>query len=280
MIRFPAALAALVLAATAATAAEDPEREVVKMRIETNHGAIVVDLWPEVAPETVANFVGLATGEKAWTDPETEEEKTEPFYDGLVFHRVIDNFMIQGGCPLGTGRAGPGYTFADEINAEALGLDDERVIADGRISRTAGGQVQRYVQTVLGPELIEGGKTEADLRADPDIIRDEFFSRAAEWSLKDLYEANGYEYSDELPSVPPTEGRLAMANSGPNTNGSQFFINLADTPWLAGLHTVFGEVSEGLDVVQEIGQVRVDRKTSKPLEPVKIISVHRVESDE
>jgi len=89
-----------------------------KATIETTAGAIHVELLENLAPATVANFTGLATGAKEWTDPETGQKSNEPFYDGLVFHRVIDGFMIQGGCPLGTGTGGPGYTFDDEIHVE------------------------------------------------------------------------------------------------------------------------------------------------------------------
>lgn len=86
--------------------------------VQTTAGDIRIELFPHHAPVTVANFTGLATGSKEWKDPMTGEPSTEPFYDGLVFHRVIEGFMIQGGCPLGTGTGGPGYTFDDEIHPE------------------------------------------------------------------------------------------------------------------------------------------------------------------
>ena len=127
----------------------------------TNHGAIVLELYPEDAPKTVDNFVTLAT---------------DGFYDGVIFHRVIPDFMIQGGDPTGTGRGGPGYQFEDEFN-------DRKVV----------------------------------------------------------------------------RGALAMANGGPNTNGSQFFIVTADAAsWLDGKHTVFGKVTDGMGVVDEIAQVPRD----------------------
>ena len=131
---------------------------------ETTLGNFTIELFEQQAPNTVANFVKLAG---------------EHFYDGVIFHRVIDGFMIQGGDPTGTGRGGPGYAFADEIHAQ----------------------------------------------------------------LKHN-----------------SEGILSMANAGPNTNGSQFFITLAPTPHLDGRHTVFGKVTAGMDVVQKIGKT----KTSKP----------------
>lgn len=141
--------------------------------IETSQGTITVQLFDEQAPLTVANFADLATGKKEWTDANTGEKKKTKFYDGLVFHRVIPNFMIQGGDPLGNGTGGPGYKFGDEI-VPALQFDKP--------------------------------------------------------------------------------GKLAMANAGPGTNGSQFFITVAPTPWLNGRHTIFGEVTSGYDVVEKISK--------------------------
>jgi peptidyl-prolyl cis-trans isomerase A (cyclophilin A) len=160
--------------------------------LHTNHGDITVELFAERAPRTVENFVGLATGEKEWTDPETGETKQgEPLYDDVLFHRVIEGFMVQGGDPTGTGRGGPGYTFDDEFH-------------------------------------------------------------------------------DELTHDGP--GVLSMANSGPNTNGSQFFITLAAQPHLDGRHAVFGEVVDGMDVVEEIGSVPTD-SNDRPQEDVVLESV-------
>ena len=160
--------------------------------LHTNHGDITVELFEERAPNTVGNFIGLATGSKEWTDPETGETVTnQPLYDDVLFHRVIEGFMIQGGDPTGTGRGGPGYEFDDEFH-------------------------------------------------------------------------------DELTHDKP--GILSMANSGPNTNGSQFFITLDATPHLDGKHAVFGEVTDGMDVVEEIGSVRTD-SNDKPYDDVILESV-------
>lgn len=159
--------------------------------LHTNLGDMDVLLFEEEAPGTVANFVGLATGKREYVDPATGEPSHEPYYDGLIFHRIIDGFMIQGGDPTGTGRGGPGYKFADEFN----------------------------------PALRHNGA-----------------------------------------------GVLSMANAGPNTNGSQFFITLGPTPHLDGRHSVFGKVVGGLDVLEKIGAVRTDRG-DRPLEDVVIDSV-------
>lgn len=142
--------------------------------LKTSEGEIVVQLFSKDAPKTVANFVGLASGEKEWTNPKTQEKSHRPLYDGTIFHRVIPNFMIQGGDPLGNGTGDPGYKFEDEFKS---GLTFDKV------------------------------------------------------------------------------GLLAMANSGPATNGSQFFITVATTPWLNNKHTIFGEVISGYDVVEKISKV-------------------------
>lgn len=143
--------------------------------IETSKGTIVCELFEKDAPETVANFVGLATGTKEWLNQETGEKKKSKFYDGLIFHRVIPNFMIQGGDPQGNGMGGPGYKFKDEYPSQT-------------------------------------------------------FDRP---------------------------GRLAMANAGPNTNGSQFFITVAEDSFLNtnGHYTIFGQVIKGQDVADAISKV-------------------------
>ena len=140
----------------------------------------------------MANFTGLAEGSKEWTDPRSGRKVTQPYFDGTVFHRVIDGFMIQGGDPLGQGTGGPGFTFADEFH----------------------------------PKLRH--------------------SKA---------------------------GMLSMANRGPNTNGGQFFITLAATPWLDDKHSVFGEVVEGMDVVKKIGSTATSKPGDRPLKPITVESV-------
>ena len=165
--------------------------ETLTATLQTNQGRIVIRLFPDQAPKTVRNFVELAEGGKQWTDPSTGQVTTSKLYDGTIFHRVIPDFMIQGGDPLGSGRGGPGYKFADEIHP--------------------------------------------DLRFDRPYL-------------------------------------LAMANAGPGTNGSQFFITVAPTPWLNGKHTIFGEVIEGADVVDAITRLKTGSQ-DRPVEDVIIESV-------
>ena len=165
----------------------DPDNP--QVTLHTNHGDVVAELFADRAPKTVENFLGLARHDPAadaepardtntWADPESDEVRGDSLYEGNVFHRVIDEFMIQGGDPEENGRGGPGYQFDDEFH-------------------------------------------------------------------------------DELTHDGP--GILSMANSGPNTNGSQFFITLDATPHLDGRHAVFGRVTEGMDVVEEIGGLPTDR---------------------
>src|ERR1700752_4748508 len=141
----------------------------------TNEGKIVARLFEKDAPKTVTNFVELAEGKREWTHPVGNKKSSDKLYNGTIFHRVIPDFMIQGGDPAGNGMGGPGYKFADETK----------------------GSPHKF-------------------------------------------------------NVP---GKLAMANAGPNTNGSQFFITVAPTDWLTGKHTIFGEVVEGQDVVEKISRV-------------------------
>jgi peptidyl-prolyl cis-trans isomerase A (cyclophilin A) len=163
--------------------------------LKTSKGDIRVALFPDTAPRTVENFVGLATGTKPWRDPRTGAEQQRPLYDGTIFHRVIPRFMVQGGDPLGTGTGGPGYQFEDEV---------------------------------AGPRAFD------------------------------------------------KPGYLAMANAGPNTNGSQFFITQVPTPWLNGKHTIFGEVVEGMDVLDAIAASDTDARDR----PRREIRIERIEIEQ
>jgi peptidyl-prolyl cis-trans isomerase A (cyclophilin A) len=158
----------------------------------TSEGTIVCRLFEKDAPKTVANFTELAEGKRDWTHPLTRKKSKHPLYDGTIFHRVIPDFMIQGGDPAGTGTGGPGYQFEDETKGSAHKFDKP--------------------------------------------------------------------------------GKLAMANAGPNTNGSQFFITLAPTTWLTGKHTIFGEVVEGQEVVEKIVAAPRNRQ-DKPNKDVVLQSV-------
>ena len=158
----------------------------------TSDGTIVCRLFEKEAPKTVANFTDLAEGKREWTHPVSRKKSKDRLYDGTIFHRVIPDFMVQGGDPTGTGMGGPGYQFQDETKGSPHKFDKP--------------------------------------------------------------------------------GKLAMANSGPNTNGSQFFITVAATPWLTGNHTIFGEVVEGQDVADKITKLPRNRQ-DKPNKDVVLNSV-------
>ncbi len=160
--------------------------------LNTSEGIIICRLFEQDAPITVKNFIELAEGSREWTNPRTRSKSKSPLYNGTIFHRVIPDFMIQGGDPTGTGMGGPGYQFQDETKGAPHKFDKA--------------------------------------------------------------------------------GKLAMANSGPNTNGSQFFLTVAPTPWLTGNHTIFGEVIEGQDVVVKITKVPRSRQ-DKPNKDVVLHSV-------
>lgn len=218
--------------------------------IKTNYGDIEVELLPNLAPKTVENFVGLAKGTKEWTDPVSGKKVKRPFYNNLTFHRVIPNFMIQGGCPLGTGTGGPGYRFEDETytstNVELKGevkTDDEANLVWNEILRQPITSGRVMPDTELKTILDECQKKQslAPLKGRTvDFYRDKVGMKEKVFVKKIRAKV---EY-----------GCLAMANSGPNTNGSQFFIvtKKEGTPHLDGKHTVFGKVIKGMEIAHKI----------------------------
>jgi len=261
------------------TAAEEVAKPVVPVHtravITTSLGAVIVELFDDEAPATVANFLGLAEGEKPFTDPTTNMEAKRPFYDGLIFHRVIKGFMIQGGCPLGQGTSGPGYKFKDEINAKSLGLDKEMAMIGEEMNPQCAYLQREFMRVVLRPKMEAMGITEESPMEQKQKAFDTVLKEARRMTLQDFYEKLGYAYDNALaPSHKPLRGMLAMANSGPGTNGSQFFVNLGDTPHLAGKHTVFGKVVVGMEVVDAIGNVAV-AAGDRPTVPVVIQSIRR-----
>lgn len=242
--------------------------------IKTSHGEITIELLKKSAPKTVKNFIGLAEGTKEFTDSLGQKIK-KPFYDGLTFHRVIDGFMIQGGCPVGNGSGKPGYKFDDEINANDLGLDKAKVIDPEKgmheyLKVYPPQQIQQMIVQPIFKKL--GITTQQQLDQKQQEIQAEHKKIMKTLTLKTLYEGMGYKYNDKLTSFPMKKGYLAMANAGPNSNGCQFYINLVDNHYLDGKHTVFGKVIKGMEVVQQIGKVKTGSR-SKPLTPVKIISI-------
>jgi len=265
------AMALALFCGSAVFGADETAKENPVYIIKTSMGDIAVELFAADAPVTVRNFIDLAAGDKEFTDPATGQKTKRPFYDGLIFHRIIKDFMIQGGCPLGTGTGGPGYRFEDEINADALGLDTIKAMDPQRGPHPFFGiRSQRDFQMMLLRPLFR----ELNIRSKEDLDKrkSDVDNALVNLSLKHAYENMGYRYSAKGSGHRPVRGALAMANAGPNTNGSQFFINLVDTPWLAGKHTVFGRVANGMDVVDKIGQAPANEQ-GKPATDVVIISI-------
>ncbi len=243
-------------------------------KIVTSHGEIVLELYPAAAPETVANFIGLATGTKAYKDAKTQEEKKGHFFDGLVFHRILKGFMIQGGCPFGAGHGGPGFAFKDEINAVGLGLDKQKAQHPG--------MVQDLARRLTTKEF--DIKTQEDVKKVGEEKLNEAFNKHIQdlllnKSLKEVYELSGYSYDDKLVPVKNNKGTISMANSGPNTNGSQFFINAADNNWLDGKHTVFGKVIDGMSVVSTLENLPAN-ESGKTTEEAKIITIRELSKED
>jgi len=244
--------------------------------IKTSMGEIRVRLYADETPKTVENFLALAEGTKEWKDA-TGAMVTKPFYDGLTFHRVIQGFMIQGGCPKGDGTGDPGYKFEDEINAKSLGLDKVKVLEDNKPHPALQVQSQEdFQRNVLMPLIRKMGITsQEEFQKRAEEVQKKLAEEVPNLTVMEALENLGYVYEDAHPSHPARKGSLAMANSGPNTNGSQFFIDLADTPWLTGRHTIFGEVIAGMDVVEKIGDVKVGPE-ARPIAEVKILSIRRL----
>ncbi|MFA7681504.1 MAG: peptidylprolyl isomerase [Candidatus Peribacteraceae bacterium] len=224
-------LALLILGCTPAQDAGNPEEEANALPyngdilsgnhtviLQTSLGDISLKLDADAAPKTVTNFIALAQS---------------GYFNGLTFHRVIPDFMIQGGDPNGNGTGGEsifGEDFEDEINAESYGLNKQKL---------------------------------------KDAVEDELPEELAEMTVQEYLETQGYQYDSSLKSLPMKYGYIAMANRGPNTNGSQFFIiqRKDGTPWLEAKHTVFGKVTDGMDVVDAIANVERDAN-DLPLVPV------------
>lgn len=231
--------------------------------IKTNKGEMVIELYPKVAPLTVENFIGLATGKKEFTDTNGQKAK-RPFYDGLEFHRVIPNFMIQGGDPKGDGTGGPGYNFPDEISAKALELDKMKVKDAPSYQRDA----QMVARQRVFQKLSIQSQEDLDKKMkEANALFQKEFKALLNLSVKEVLELAGYQFQEDLPSKKVSQYTVAMANAGPNTNGSQFFINIVDNHYLNGKHTVFGKLLKGRDVLIKISEVERDMR-DKPKQKV------------
>jgi len=252
-----------------------------QITITTTDGVIVAELFADQAPETVRTIIELAEGLK--TSTKGGEADKHHFYDGLTFHRCIPRFMIQGGCPAGTGSGDPGFRFDDEINAGSLGLEATKALQDGQLHPQCAYMQQQFMQAVVRPAMEARGIGPETPPAEAQAAFQAVLAEVDGISLADFYRKLGYAYDDSLPtSSKPVRGVRAMANSGPDTNGSQFFITVADTPHLTGKHTVFGRVLSGMEVADAIAAVETGAN-NRPVEPVMIETIrltHPASADE
>lgn len=244
------ALAALLtIAAVQAQEKTAQAQEKPMVLMKTELGDVTLELWPDIAPNTVDNFIGLAMGTKQWKDPNSNELVSKPFYDGLTFHRVIDDFMIQGGDPLGNGTGGPGYMFDDEIFEQGDELTGKITDEDAAV---------KIFSDMLIPYFQKNAAADSTLIAIAEQCQKQQSGRPMMTHDVEWYkEKTGYEgpiYRNGPLKAKVAYGTICMANSGPNTNGSQFFIvtKKAGCDWLDGKHTVFGKVVKGMDVVHKI----------------------------
>ena len=232
--------------------------------IETNYGNIELELFADIAPKTVSNFIGLAEGSKEWFDNKSNSKVKKPFYNGLIFHRVIKDFMIQGGCPEGTGTGGPGYSFEDECYEEGEPIIGK--ISDDNIGLDLFNQIiAPYLGSNPNPdkEVVEIANKCVELQSVEPLK-----AKPIEYYL----EKTGNHYFNRKGKLKASVdfGTICMANSGPNTNGSQFFIvtKKDGCDWLNGNHTVFGKVIKGMEVVQKIENLPKNQN-DKPIESSK-----------
>jgi cyclophilin family peptidyl-prolyl cis-trans isomerase len=250
------------------TVMTDAKHPVIEMK--TSLGTMKIELFSDIAPKTVENFIGLATGKKEWTDGSGKAKKSN-FYDGLIFHRVITDFMIQGGCPLGNGTGNPGFSFEDECYDTK---DAKPITGSFQDDETA----NRVFQEILVPYFRSTQSPDQELIM---LVREcqsrqsalPLAKKPVEYYMQKTGRTQPlYSHGKLLAEV--AYGTICMANSGPSTNGSQFFIvtKKEGCPWLNGKHTVFGKVIDGMDVALKIQGVEKG-PNDKPVEDITIKSI-------
>lgn len=240
---------------SALQAMEDPKNPL--LLINTSRGEIFVEMFPQEAPDNVANIVALAQGALELQDGNSGNMFAFPYFNGMRFHRVVSGSILQAGSPALHPRRAVPPLQDDEINADFLGLDSELVILPGgainpllNISDKAG-----FDDRILRPLYDRMGiDNEQDLGNRQQQVESSLLSL----TVKRAYENMGYQYNSSLPGRSISQGVMALANSGPDTNGSEFFISLTDAEWLNGQHTVVGKVVDGLDVALTIGETEID----------------------
>ena len=240
----------------------------------TSRGAIYTELFPAEAPDNVDRFIALAEGQVEFFDEVANTTFTPRYYDGMRFHRVLPDYIIQGGSPHYHPLGAPDELIEDEINANALGLDRLPVLnEDGTINPmlNVGDQLE-FGRRVLQPLYRELGIESA---GELDAAEDDIVSNLRGLTVMRLYEYEGYEYQNQYQTRGISRGVVALANDGPNRNGPEFFIALRNADWLNGRHTVIGKVVEGMEIADQIGSIAIDPLTFNPQSSV-IYSIRRI----
>ena len=229
--------------------------------LSTSLGDIYIELFTVEAPNNVENFLALAHGEIEFIEKDSRNTFYPRYFDGMQFHRVIPNMLIQTGSPQYHPLGMPRRILADEINADVLGLDKQPVLNEfGELNSL----LNISDPSSFRDELLEPVLKHLGIDSDSELTDRQFeiYNFIANLTIKEAYELGGYVYSSNLDTRPITRSIVALANIGPNSNGPEFFIASDDLPWLNGKHTVIGKVVEGMDTVDAIGKTEID-----PLDP-------------
>ena len=240
---------------TALLAMENPQNPL--MLISTSQGELYLELFPSEAPRNVANFIALAEGEKEFVNSETGEQFQSRYYNGMRFHRVIPDFIIQAGSPAYNPLGTQLEFLDDEINADALGLDQITALnPDGSFADVLNIETKAdFHREILIPLYAQRNISNIDA-----VLREQYrvLETLQGLSVKAVYENLGYRYDDFLESRAIERGTVAMANSGPDSNAAEFFISLGKAESLSGKYTVIGKVVEGDEVMDSIGSTAID----------------------
>ena len=246
---------ALADTSTALLAMEDSQNHLV--RVSTSQGEMYLELFPLEAPNNVENFIALADGEKRFTNQSTGEPIQARYYNGMRFNRVVPGFIIQAGSPVNNPLGLQVNLLNDEINANALGLNQIPALnPDGSFADVLNIESkQDFHEDILTPLYAQQNITDVEAILNRQYQVLEILQGL---SVKSVYENQGYRYDDSLPSRPIERGTIAIANSGPDSNGPEFFISLTAAEWLSGKYTVIGKVIEGQEVMDSIGNTAID----------------------
>ena len=231
------------------------------MLLSTSLGDIYIELFKVEAPNNVENFLALAHGEIEFTEKDSGNTFYPRYFDGMQFHRVIPNMLVQAGSPHYHPLGMPRRILADEINADVLGLDEQPVLNEfGEFNSL----LNISDRSNFRDELLEPILKHLRIRSDSELTdrQYEIYDFMANLTIKQAYQLGGYTYNSDLTTRPITRSIVALANSGPNSNGPEFFIATSDLPSLNGKHTVIGKVIEGMDTVDAISRIEID-----PLDP-------------